>query len=347
MRDVKREGKELKSLLLVFTSVAGTLLLTITCSAAEVSNVQNPKKVPLTHEALWMMKRVGAPIPSPDGKYVMFTLVEPAYDPEKAVSDLWLVNSDGSLPPRRLTQTKGPEGGAVWSPDSTHIAFSAKREGDLVSQIYVLDIGNGGDARRITDSSTGAVSPQWRPDGGAILFESTVYPNTVDDEGNKRADAERKALKYHVRTYEHFPVRKWNDWLDERQPTILVQSLEPGSKPKDILSPTTLARTSGFSGVDHDQDNSLQPLWSPDGKEILFTATTERWNAAFSEVRCHMYRMPATGESEPRLLMSDQGQIDAPAFSPDGKSLFFLWTPQNGEGYNLPRLKKVAWPQGG
>ena len=29
-------------------------------------------KVPLTHEAMWAMKRVGAPAPSPDGKWVVF-----------------------------------------------------------------------------------------------------------------------------------------------------------------------------------------------------------------------------------------------------------------------------------
>ena len=32
-------------------------------------------KVPLTHEAMWLMKRVGAPVPSPDGKWVVFSLV--------------------------------------------------------------------------------------------------------------------------------------------------------------------------------------------------------------------------------------------------------------------------------
>src|SRR6185369_17703885 len=47
-----------------------------------------PNKVPLTHEAMWMMKRVGAPVPSPDGKWVVFSLVEPAYDEKDQVSDL-------------------------------------------------------------------------------------------------------------------------------------------------------------------------------------------------------------------------------------------------------------------
>ena len=63
-------------------------------------NAQN--KVPLTHETMWMMKRVGAPVPSPDGKWVVFSLVEPAYDEKDQVSDLWIVPADGSAKPRRL-----------------------------------------------------------------------------------------------------------------------------------------------------------------------------------------------------------------------------------------------------
>ncbi len=43
-----------------------------------------------------MMKRVGAPNPSPDGKWVVFSLVEPAYDEKDQVSDLWIVPADAS-----------------------------------------------------------------------------------------------------------------------------------------------------------------------------------------------------------------------------------------------------------
>ena len=51
-----------------------------------------PSKVPLTHEAMWMMKRVGAPVPSPDGKWVVFSLVEPGYDEKDQVVDLSLIH---------------------------------------------------------------------------------------------------------------------------------------------------------------------------------------------------------------------------------------------------------------
>ncbi|HMX27982.1 MAG TPA: hypothetical protein PKC13_20495, partial [Blastocatellia bacterium] len=35
-------------------------------------------KRPITHEDVWLMKRVGAPAPSPDGKWVVFSVIEPS-----------------------------------------------------------------------------------------------------------------------------------------------------------------------------------------------------------------------------------------------------------------------------
>src|SRR5262249_41375905 len=230
-------------------------------------------RTPITHEKLWMMKRVGGPAVSPDGKWAVFSVLEPAYDQDKEVSDLWVTPSDGSQPPRRLTHTRAQEKGVAWSPDSGRLAFATKREGDDVEQVYILDIASGGEARRLTNVSTGAASPRWRPDGKAILFESSVWPGGLGYEANKKVAGERKARKSNVRVYEHFPVRHWNQWLDERQPTIMVQPLEDeGSGAHDVLSATALARTPGFSGVQGESSVSLDPQWSPDGTEIVFAA---------------------------------------------------------------------------
>src|SRR5271170_5699932 len=133
------------------------------------------EKRPITHQDIWMMKRTGEPVVSPDGRWIVFSLTEPDYDSAKQTSDLWVVRSDGSEPPRRLTSTKEPESGAVWSPDGTRVAFATKREGDQTQQIYVLPMA-GGEARRVTNISAGASDPQWRPDGQAILFQSQVEP---------------------------------------------------------------------------------------------------------------------------------------------------------------------------
>jgi dipeptidyl aminopeptidase/acylaminoacyl peptidase len=306
-------------------------------------------RAPITHEKLWMMKRVGAPVVSPDGKWVVFPVLVPAYDQEKDENELWLSAADGGSPPRRLTHAHAGEKGVVWSPDSHAIAFSAKREGDEADQIYVLDLSaGGGEARRVTSLSTGARGPQWRPDGKAILFESSVYPGALDDEANKKIAAERKARKYHVREYEHFPVRYWNEWLDDRQPTILVQSLEEGAAPKDVLSPTAFAHQAGFGAASAGETAmSLSPCWSPDGREVIFTATTERWNAAFAHVGYHLYRLAAEGGAEPALVTPASGNYTQAAFAPDGHSLFFKYAPQDAEIYHLERLMRVAWPAGG
>ena len=316
--------------------------------AAFAAPAASAAKTPITHEKLWMMKRVGPPVVSPDGKWVLYSVMEPSYEPDKAISDLWLVPADGHAAPRRITNTKAGEEGPAWSPDSRAIAFATKREGDTVSQVYILDLAEGGEARRLTDVSTGASAPKWRPDGKAILFETSVFPNALDDAANRKAAAEVKARKFNVRVYEHFPIRYWNEWLNDRQPTIMVQSLEPGAKARDILSPTALAHMSGFSGQQGEERVSLSPLWSPDGSEVLFTATTERWNAAFAHVGHHLYRMPAEGGAEPRIVSPAEGGYGDAAFSPDGKSLLFKYSDQSGDAvYHLSRLHRVAWPAGG
>jgi Tol biopolymer transport system component len=112
------------------------------CAAA----AQEPAKRPITHEDVWLMKRVGTPALSPDGRLVVVPVAEPAYDEKEKTSDLWLVPADGSATPRRITFTQGGESGVAWSPDSRRIAFSAKREGQEETQIFVLDIAGGGEA---------------------------------------------------------------------------------------------------------------------------------------------------------------------------------------------------------
>ena len=54
--------------------------------SAEAAQTAAPGKQPVTHEALWLMKRVGAPAVSPDGRWVVFSVTEPSYDEKKEVA---------------------------------------------------------------------------------------------------------------------------------------------------------------------------------------------------------------------------------------------------------------------
>ena len=319
-----------------------SLLLTFAMAGAAVpaSLAQIPKK-PITHETMWLMRRVGAPVPSPDGKWVTFSLIDPAYDEKDQTTDLWIVPADAKSRPRRLTSTKGGESGAVWSPDSKKIAFSAKREGDEASQIYIIDVVDGGEAVRATTVSTGARAPQWSPDGRALLFTSTVYPGAADDEANKKVAAERKGQKYKARVYDKFPIRNWDRWLDDMQPHVFVQTFEAGAKPKDLLAGTKLVAGRGFSVGDN-----LGATWAPDGKSVLFVASTNSDVAAYANTFSHIFQVPVAG-GEPVQITSGENSFGSPTFTPDGKSLYCRITPENDKVYNLTRIASLPWPSPG
>jgi dipeptidyl aminopeptidase/acylaminoacyl peptidase len=304
------------------------------------------QKLPVTHEAIWLMKRVGAPVPSPDGRWVVFSVVEPAYDEREQVTDLWIVPTDGSSKPRRLTATKGPESDPAWSPDSRRIAFSARREGDEANQIYVLDLA-GGDAVRITDLVMGASAPRWSPDGKLLAFTSLVWPGATDEESNRRIVAERKARKARARIYETFPIRHWDRWIEDARPHLFVVEAQPGARPRDLLAGTKLASETGFRGRrEAEGGESLDAVWAPDGQSLVFVATTQAHTAAYSFVPTHLYQVGLNG-GEPRALTSGRDSFRRPVFSPDGRSLYCLYERHTGKIYNLTRLARFDWPSVG
>ena len=326
-------------------SLSLLVVLTVIWSAGLTATAQT--KTPLTHEAMWALKRVGAPVPSPDGKWVVFPLVEPAYDEKDQVSDLWIVPADASAKPRRLTYSKGSEGGVAWSPDSRQIAFSARREGDEVSQIYVLDVASGGEAVRVTSLSTGARAAQWSPDGKSLLFTSTVYPAAIDDEANKKIAAERKAQKYRARVYEKFPVRNWDKWVEDTQAHLFVQPAQPGAKAKDLLAGTKLVSERGFAGRVSDSGDELDAVWTPEGDAIVFVATTNRDAAAYAETNTSLFKISANG-GEPTRLTTTSDSFSRPTFRPDGKALYAGYeVKSDNKTYHLDRLAKFSWPNTG
>src|SRR5438093_13313341 len=53
-------------------------------------------KQAISHETLWLLKQVGAPAPSPDGRWVLVPVTEPAYDEKDEIADL--TNKPGRKP---------------------------------------------------------------------------------------------------------------------------------------------------------------------------------------------------------------------------------------------------------
>lgn len=277
------------------------------------------------------MKRVGSPIPSPDGKWVAYPVASPAYDPKEQSADLWMSPSDGSTAPRQITHGKGIPTGTAWSPDSNKLAFSSKREGDAVPQIYVLDIRHG-DARRVTSLPLGARSPLWSPDGASLLFVADVPPENVSK------------TRANVRAYDGFPIRYWDHWLDDRKPHFFVQDLAGGAKARDLLAGTGLAAMAGYSLRATETGDETDAAWAPDGKWVVFAATTERDITAFAEAAIQLFAVPASG-GEPVALTRGADSYGSPVFRPDGRALI-VKVQKGGDGmvYHHPRIASFPWP---
>ena len=75
------------------------------------------------HEDMWLMKRVGAPAISPDGKWVVFSVNETSYNEKEQVNDIWIAAVDRSTAPRRLTTNKAGESAYAFSPDGGKLAL--------------------------------------------------------------------------------------------------------------------------------------------------------------------------------------------------------------------------------
>src|SRR5204862_1922960 len=99
-------------------------------------------------------------------------------------SAIWVVPSDGTGEPRRLTAGVKKDASPRWSPDGSQIAFTSNRDGD-VAQLYVIPVG-GGEPGKLTDGREAATEPAWSPDGRRILFVARVPHLSYEETDAKR-----------------------------------------------------------------------------------------------------------------------------------------------------------------
>jgi dipeptidyl aminopeptidase/acylaminoacyl peptidase len=319
----------------VLLALGVSLCLTIPFQA------QAPKQ-PITHEDVWLMKRVGAPKVSPDGKWAVFSVTVPSYDPKEQSSDLWLKSLESDRPARQITFTKGAEGSVAWAPDSRRLAFTAKREGDEAAQIYVLDL-EGGEAERYTTLTLGAKQPRFSPDGTRLLFTSDTFPGAQEEAAIAKEAKARKDRKSTAKTYDAFPIRSWDHWLEDRKTSIFVMDAKAGAPAKNLLAGTKLFNDPNVSGSPEDDGQNLDALWAPDGASIVFVAVTNRHQAARAQVESHLFQVSASG-GEPQRLTSGTWDHGQPQFAPDGKSLYCLTSPNDEKAYHAAKLTRYAWP---
>ena len=124
-----------------------------------------------------------------------------------------------------------------WSPDGKWIAFTAKRKDDEEAQIYLI-APDGGEARRLTSLSTGALALRWFPDSRRIAFVSVGLAGPRDDKAQAKRKRERKESKIKAHVTERAESRFWDHWLaDGREPHVFAADVVSGSA-RDLLAGT-------------------------------------------------------------------------------------------------------------
>ena len=111
-------------------------LVTLAFFLAATAFAQTSEKRPFTFEDMMALKRVGAPVPSPNGKWVVFDCVDVDLEANTKISHLWIVPANGGES-RRLNPTPNHEERPRFSPDGKRLIWTSKATDP--TQIWMCD----------------------------------------------------------------------------------------------------------------------------------------------------------------------------------------------------------------
>ena len=214
---------------------------------------------------------LSSPSWSPDGHRIVFSGVEYGGRP-----DLYLLSlPEGTL--RNLTDDVYSDRDPDWSPDGGRIAFSSDRTkhgAEGFHNLFIYDLGAAG-IEQLTCGEHNDSSPSWSPDGGRIAFSS-----------DRSGVFDLYALSVHADTLSSEPESSMRDGASRIDPSPLY---------------TQVTR------ITHVLTGALDPVWLPDGREILFSAYE---NDVFQIYRAEV---PSDGTSEEQIVPAWTG----PSWRPD------------------------------
>jgi dipeptidyl aminopeptidase/acylaminoacyl peptidase len=288
-------------------------------------------KRPFTFEDMMALKRLSEPVPSPDGKGVVFAAVDIDLKENTKKSHLWIVPAAGGES-HRLNETPNEEERPRFSPDGTRLIFTSKATDPSQIWMCAFDSGSGalaGNPHQVTNISTGAEGALWSPDGKNIVFISKVYPDAKSDEENKKRDEESKKSKVKAQIFTRLFYRHWSAYTEFKRSHLFVIGADADA--------TTAARD--LTPGDHDVppfNLGGQDMYaiSPDGQEIAYTSTIDEVEA--TSTNNEIFIVPMAGGAAKKISTSP-GSDATPLYSPDGK--YLAWRSQARTGFEADKWR--------
>jgi dipeptidyl aminopeptidase/acylaminoacyl peptidase len=307
-------------------ALALTLALTLALPAALAA-----QKRPITFADFAALKAVSDPQLSPDGRHVLYAVRTTDVDANRRTTVTYLAESAGDHP---AAIAEGGSSEARWSPDGRWIAYVAG------GQLWVRDV-EGRTRRQLTRLNGGATGPVWSPQGSAIVFTSTVWPecttNGNDDACNARRDSVKAASKVQAYTADRLLYRHWTTvdagtrqhlfvvTLDGQGNATAVRDLVAGA-PYDVPPPP-------FGG-------SEAYAVSPDGQEVAYSAKEQKREEAWS-TDVNLYAVPLAGGRPTVITGANRGADQNPVYTPDGK--YVAYASQRRAGFESDRWRLMLY----
>src|SRR6266436_231008 len=339
-----------------------------------------PQKHPFTFEDMMRLKRVGAPVPSPDGKWVVFDCEDVDLTANTKISHLWIVPASGpAAAGRRLNPTPNHEERPRFSPDGKRLIWTSKATDPTQIWMCDFDSGNGvlvGKPHQVTSFSTGADGAIWSPDGKNLVFASAVYPECKDDACNKQRDEELKKSKVKAKIFSRLLYRHWNAFTEFKRSHLFVvhadatgetveAGVSPAPPPESQPTLPPLQKNANpprhLTPGDHDVPPfSLggQDMYaiSPDGQEVAYTSNIDEVEATSTNDEIFVAPMAVesavpSGQSpdalrtahataSPKKISTSPGADTTPLYSPEGK--YLAWRSQARAGFEADKWRLLV-----
>ena len=244
---------------------------------------------------------------SPDGRFVAYTVRDTLWAENTYGVQLWLANTrTGEIV--KLTNSIGVNRDPAWSPDGRWLAFISSRDG--VSQIFVISP-SGGEARPLTNVTTGVSAFRWAPDSARIAFSMP--------------DAETQATRERREKYSDFEMIR-HDYTMTHLWALDVH----GAAPKRLTGGSQFT-VGSFS-------------WSPDGETLAFDAQVRPGLSFDASADIYVYSF---AKNSVKKIVDLPGPDIAPQWSPDSKRIVFSTTMGKPNWFYVDRSLATVSVDGG
>src|SRR3984885_6171378 len=325
-------------------------------------------KHPFTFEDMMKLKRVGEPEVSPDGKWVIFSVVDVDLEANTKTPHLWIIPTAGGEE-REIISAQDADR-PRWAPNGKRFAFLSTKEGG--AQVWSADFdgmaGTVTGVHRLTAMPTEAGGELWSPGGTYLLFTSDVYPEcdapapNSSPEGNAEQVCNARKLKEAAESkvkgqiFTHLLYRHWNAYKEGKRTHIFIagpcgvsgtsngaaRTECPAEYPLDLTPGNYDAPVFSLGGQD-------DYAFSPDGQEICYASNHDKNPAASTNNDLWIVPVNVGADASSAQVLAKTKNITAdnpasdtsPLYSPDGR--YIAYRAQQRPGYESDRFRLMLY----